>query len=158
MKYQKVTVFSLILVVISATSYYVFFKRAKFFTGSNAATGNTAQVATSDTPSEQTAIIGDVTYKVTPKSFLSSARTWDFEFVLDIHSGTLDQDLLQLISMVDEKGQKYQPVKWEGDPPQGHHRRGVLKFRPIYPKPQAIELKISQVGEVTNGKFKWEVN
>ena len=99
---------------------------------------------------------GSVTVGVTPNE-LSQASGWDFEMVLDAHSGNLDQDLTKNSVLVDDKGNQFPPIAWEGDPPQGHHRSGILKFKPISPKPKSIELRIGKIGEISERSFNWEL-
>ena len=100
---------------------------------------------------------GPVTVKVSPRDLSQSSTSWDFEDVLDTHSGNLDQDLVKTSILVDDKGDQYIPISWEGDSPQGHHRQGILKFNQINPRPKSIELKISQIGEINQRSFKWEL-
>lgn len=106
----------------------------------------------------QTNSEGSVTIKVTPKDLSRSLTTWDFEIVLDTHSGNLDQDLTKSALLIDDKGNQHTPISWEGDPLSGHHRQGILKFNPITPKPNSIELKINNLGNVDERIFKWELD
>lgn len=107
--------------------------------------------------SPKTSSEGSVTVQVTPKDLSQSSPTWDFEIVLDTHSGNSDQDLTETAILIDEKGNEFSPISWEGDPPQGHHRSGVLKFKPISQRPKSIELKIKQIGNVNERIFEWEL-
>jgi len=107
--------------------------------------------------STQTSSEGLVTVKVTPKDLLPSFLSWDFEIILDTHSGNLDQDLIKTSVLIDDKGNQFNPISWEGDPPQGHHRQGILKFNPIFPRPKSIELIINQVGGISERSFKWQL-
>lgn len=107
--------------------------------------------------SSQTNSQGSVTVQVTPKELSQSSSSWDFEIVLDTHSGNLDQDLTKISFLVDDEGNQFEPSSWEGDPAQGHHRTGVLKFKPFSPKPKLIELKIGKIGDVDEKSFKWEL-
>lgn len=92
---------------------------------------------------------GPVSVKVVPTALSS------YEITLDTHSGELDGDLVVLSELTDDKGNTYKPVSWEGDPPGGHHRSGVLKFKSLSPKPKSIELKIKDVGGIPERSFKW---
>ena len=105
----------------------------------------------------QTSSEGTITIKVNPNGLFTKAETWDFGIVLDTHTDELDQDLVKNTVMIDDQGRKFSPVSWEGDPPGGHHREGTLKFKAISPKPKFIQLKISQVGNVEERVFKWEL-
>ena len=140
MKYQKVIASSLVIIVIGAALYYVISNRASLFNS----------VAQTDLQT-QSVTIGTVTYKVTPKTITRSATTWDFEVTLDTHTGSLDQDLVAIVRLVDDKGREYKAIKWEGDPPGGHHRKGTLSFQPIDLKPKKIILQIEE------RKFEWKL-
>ena len=94
---------------------------------------------------------GPVSVTVTPLSLR------DFEVSLNTHSEELSVDLVAVSELVDDRGKVYKPLIWEGDPPTGHHREGVLKFNPITSKPKSIELKIENVGGVTERSFKWDL-
>lgn len=96
---------------------------------------------------------GRVSVKITPQ-VLDGAQ-WKFEIVFDTHSGSLDDDLLQVVLLVDAKGNTYQPTAWEGAGPGGHHREGILIFNAVIPTPPSVELKIRNVGEVLERSFKW---
>ena len=140
MKYQKVIASSLVIIVIGVALYYVISNRTSLFNS----------VAKTDLQT-QSVTIGTVTYKVTPKTITRSATTWDFEVTLDTHTGSLDQDLVAIVRLVDDKGREYKAIKWEGDPPGGHHRKGTLSFQPIDLKPKKIILQIEE------RKFEWKL-
>lgn len=99
---------------------------------------------------------GPVSITVTPQDISDSATTWDFQIALNTHMGDLGEDLTQVIVLVAD-GKEYKPVVWDGDPPGGHHRRGVLKFDPVSPKPGTITLKIHQVGGIDEISFTWNI-
>ena len=101
----------------------------------------------------QTNSDGPVTLKATPK-FSSEIA---FEITLDTHSEELNANLTQTAMLIDENGKEYKPLRWEGDPPGGHHREGILKFKPISPQPKTITLKISRIGGVPERKFLWTI-
>ena len=138
MKYQKVIVFSLVIIIIGiATSLF-----------------NSVEQTDLQT---QSVTIGTVIYKVTPKTVTQSAATWEFEVVLNTHTGELDQDLTQFIRMVDDEGNQYQATKWEGDLPGGHHREGTLKFSPITPRPAFIKLNIQTTDSTGKISLRWNL-
>ena len=99
---------------------------------------------------------GSVTIDVTPK-ISAEDRQWKFAVVLDTHSIELDQDPLQVTILVDDQGREYRPVSWEGPGPGGHHREGNLIFDAIIPIPKYIELKIKDVGSISERSFKWNI-
>src|SRR5262245_63158159 len=98
-----------------------------------------------------------VTVAVTPQNLAAGTKSWDFKIVLDTHSQDLKDDLVATAVLLDDKGVKHVPVAWEGAGPGGHHREGTLKFKPISPAPDAIELQIQRVGETKPRLFRWQI-
>ena len=98
-----------------------------------------------------------VTVTVKPGSFARDATTWNFEIVLDTHSQDLGDDLVKSAVLVDGEGRQYAPAGWDGAAPGGHHREGVLRFNPVSPSPQAIELQIRRPGEASPRVFRWQL-
>ena len=98
-----------------------------------------------------------VTVDVTPQNLSAGASAWDFKVVLDTHSGELNDDLVKITTLFDDKGGRHVPVKWEGDGAGSHHREGTLKFNPIAPAPAAIELRITRPGEPKPRSFRWQL-
>ena len=105
----------------------------------------------------QTSSARSVTVNVTPQNVAGDATTWDFAIVLDTHSQDLSDDLLKLSLLVDGAGGQHSPTAWDGAPPGGHHREGVLRFKPISPQPQSIELQIARAGEDAPRSFRWQL-
>ena len=100
---------------------------------------------------------GPVEVSVTPRRMVPTDTEWSFEISLDTHSYDLNDDLLAASELRDEQGNAYKPVAWDGDPPGGHHRGGVLKFKAIAPQPSSIMLAIQDVGGVKERKFTWQL-
>jgi len=98
-----------------------------------------------------------VTVTAKPGSLARDAKIWDFEIVLDTHSQDLGDDLVKSAVLVDGEGRQYKPTAWDGAAPGGHHREGVLRFNPVSPPPQAIELQIRRPGEARPRVFRWEL-
>lgn len=96
-----------------------------------------------------------VTVAVTPVNLAAGAKTWDFTVVLDTHTQDLSDDLVKSAVLLDDKGNQFKALAWEGDAPGGHHRSGVLKFNPVALSPQALELRISRPGEAKARIFRW---
>jgi len=96
-----------------------------------------------------------VTVKVTPKDVAPGSATWAFVVVLDTHIRDLSDDLVKTSVLLDAQGVRYAPLAWEGAPPGGHHREGVLRFKALTPAPQAIELQIRRPGESAPRSFRW---
>jgi hypothetical protein len=100
---------------------------------------------------------GGVTVAVTPANLVAGAKTWDFSIVLDTHSQELSDDLAQSAVLVDDRGNEFKALAWDGAAPGGHHRSGVLRFKAIEPRPQALELRISRPGEAKARTFRWRL-
>lgn len=96
-----------------------------------------------------------VTVKVTPKDVAPGSATWAFVVVLDTHSQDLSDDLVKTSALLDAQGVRYAPLAWEGAPPGGHHREGVLRFKGLGPAPGAFELQIRRTGEGAPRSFRW---
>jgi hypothetical protein len=98
-----------------------------------------------------------VTVVVTPMELSAEAKTWDFKIVLDTHSADLNDDLMKSALLLDGAGGQHVPIAWDGAPPGGHHREGVLRFKPVTPRPAAIELRITRPGEPSPRSFRWQL-
>lgn len=99
-----------------------------------------------------------VTVSVTPRNLSGDAASWDFMIVLDTNSQDLSDDLTKSALLLDSTGARHAPVAWEGAAPGGHHREGVLRFKPVSPLPDAVELQITRTGESAPRSFRWQSN
>jgi len=98
-----------------------------------------------------------VTVRVTPKAVGSPDSRWEFMVTLDTHSADLSDDLTLSATLVTDEGRTFRPVSWQGAPPGGHHREGVLAFDVPAPRPGAIELRIARPGEAKPRIFRWQL-
>src|SRR3990167_2481828 len=96
----------------------------------------------------------EIKVTATPQKILGEARTWDFEVVMETHTKALNDDLAKSAVLIAD-GKQYLPLGWEGAPPGGHHRKGVLRFKAIAPPPAAVELRIRLAGDPSPRSFKW---
>ena len=103
----------------------------------------------------QTSSQSGVTVKITPRTL--AAGTWEFEVVFDTHSQELTDDLEKTAVLVSDARASHSPLQWQGDPPGGHHRKGVVQFKPVSPMPAAIELQIKRNGETAPRLFRWKL-
>jgi hypothetical protein len=103
----------------------------------------------------QTSQADGVTVKVVPRGLRADVASWDFEVTLETHTQPLNQDMMQAARLIDAQGRAHAPFAWEGDPPGGHHRRGVLRFRPLAGKPATVELQIVGIGGSGARIFRW---
>lgn len=100
---------------------------------------------------------GGVRVVVTPKVLGPSAKLWEFEVVMDTHTKPLNENLAQVAALVDDAGRRHVPVAWQGDPPGGHHRKGILRFAAPAEMPTAIELQINSIGGGAMRSFRWDL-
>lgn len=99
---------------------------------------------------------GWVTVSVTPLEMDAGAGAWKFRIVLDTHAGSLDDDLLDTVLLLDGADGTYRPVAWEGPGPGGHHREGILVFDSIRFAPDLVTLAVKEVGGVPERFFEWK--
>ena len=116
------------------------------FTGGALAAGNLAPQSSSQS---------GVTVKVTPRSLAGAA--WEFEVVFDTHSGDLKDDLLKAAVLIADGSAPSSPSGWQGDGPGGHHRKGVLRFKPAAASPARVELRLQRPGEASPRVFRWQL-
>ena len=98
-----------------------------------------------------------VTVKVTPKDVSPQAAVWQFAVALDTHSQDLRDDLAKNAALVDARGGRHPPLAWEGAPPGGHHRTGVLRFKGLGAQAEALVLQIQRPGEQAPRVFRWKL-
>ena len=96
-----------------------------------------------------------VKVRVTPLDVSSAAKVWRFEVVFDTHTVELNHDVAAIAVLIDAAGREQKPIAWEGDRPGGHHRKGMLMFKPLNPAPATLTLKLQQVGPVPERSFIW---
>lgn len=106
----------------------------------------------------QQSTAGMVTVKVTPLDVSSDAIPWRFEILLSTHVVPLTQDLAAVSTLSGNPGTVARALTWEGDPPGGHHRKGILSFKPLDPRPNAITLTIRGIGSVAERRFVWNLS
>lgn len=94
---------------------------------------------------------------VIPKNLLNGAKAWEFEVTLETHTQSLNDDLAKSAVLI-AGGMQYAPLGWEGTPPGGHHRKGLLRFKTVTPRPQSVELQIRLGGETAPRNFQWRMN
>ncbi|MDO8207380.1 MAG: hypothetical protein Q7T38_06120 [Gallionella sp.] len=86
----------------------------------------------------------------------ADAKTWTFEVTLETHIQPLNDDLARSATLIVD-GKQYLPLAWDGAPPGGHHRKGVLRFQATGPQPRSMELQIRLAGDTTPRSFKWSL-
>lgn len=114
-------------------------------------------VALGAVAASQTSNLGGVVVRVTPGRLAPGVATWDFEVVFETHTAQLTGDPAQFTVLIDPQGQAHVPLRWDGDPPGGHHRKGVLRFKPLRPAPATVTLEMRGIGGVPEHAFAWPV-
>jgi hypothetical protein len=96
--------------------------------------------------------LNGVTFTVKPIDYGGEGVA--FSTKIDTHSVALDFDLTKISRLV-VAGTSYEPILWDGSPPGGHHRSGVL----VFPNPKGssdeMSLIISGVGDIPERVFQW---
>lgn len=113
-----------------------------------------AVVAGADLPARTVSQSG-VTIEVTPRAL--AGPSWEFGVTLNTHSQELKDDLAKSSVLVLDGAQTLTPQPWEGSPPGGHHRQGVLRFKAPAAQPAEIELRIARPGETAPRSFRWKL-
>jgi hypothetical protein len=103
----------------------------------------------------QTSSQSGVTVKVTPRSL--AGAEWEFEVVFDTHSQELNDDPQKAAVLVADGSKPSSPTGWQGDVPGGHHRKGVLRFKPAAASPARVELRLQRPGEASPRVFRWQL-
>jgi hypothetical protein len=99
---------------------------------------------------------GAVTIAVVPIGDLNQEGTLNFAVTLSTHSVELRQDLVEVSYLVDGEGNQYKPIAWEGDPPGGHHREGILSFNAVAAQLQTFKIVIRDIEGIPERVFVWE--
>jgi len=95
-----------------------------------------------------------VTVRATPRAV--GGGSWEFAMAFDTHTQPLTDDLMKTGSLIVD-GKSYAPADWKGDPPGGHHRKGVLRFNGIASGATTMELRVTRPGESKPRSFRWQL-
>lgn len=87
---------------------------------------------------------GGVSFEVTPLDFTFDSPII-FEIKIDTHSGSLDFEMTEVSTLLDDRGNELQALRWEGSPPGGHHRSGTLFFPKLNNQAKKIKLIIEYI-------------
>ncbi len=80
-----------------------------------------------------------------------------FRVSFNTHQGDLNFDLTQISLLEDDQGNTIQPLRWEGSPPGGHHRKGILVFPELTAQTKWIKLTVRDVYDVPERVFEWKL-
>ncbi len=98
---------------------------------------------------------GPVEIEVQPLDVSGTSSDWSFRVVLDTHSDELKDNLEEAAELVDDNGNIFRSLSWEGSPPGGHHREGVLVFKAPAPFPKSFSIIMRDIGGVKARTFLW---
>ncbi len=104
--------------------------------------------------SARTSDANGVRIVVKPKPVAAGAA-WEFDVTMDTHTTPLDADLTKAAVLLDDNQQRYAATAWTGDPPGGHHRKGVLRFPAPAGKITSFEVQMEEVGGSAKRVFRW---
>lgn len=105
----------------------------------------------------RTSVAGGVRIVVTPKALAPRVPAWEFQLTMETHIRSLSEDPARVVVLVDDKGRRYKPTVWQGDPPGGHHRKGILRFPLPSDKPRSVELHLTGIGGPEERVLRWDV-
>ncbi len=121
------------------------------------AAGTFFQSAAAAELAQQSNSAAGVTVRAKPRDVSAGATALTFEIVLETHSTDLSDDLMSTASLAGPGGAAQRATGWEGDPPGGHHRKGLLRFVPLKPRPDVLVLTIMRPGESKPRTFQWPI-
>lgn len=96
--------------------------------------------------------LNGVTFTIKPTDYDGDGIA--FSTTIDTHSGALDFDMTKISRLVVD-GTTYEPILWDGAPPGGHHRSGVLVFPNQTGGSGEMSLTIIGVADVPERVFQW---
>jgi len=105
--------------------------------------------------SPQTNSEGEVDIKVTPVTLIPNQKP-SFKISFDTHSVELDSDIPQN-SVLTDNNNSFSNPSWEGSPPGGHHRSGILTFNKPLKKTESISLVLKNISNIQERKFTWNL-
>lgn len=113
--------------------------------------------ATSAWAYEKSVHNGNGVHVIVKPTALASDKAVTFDVRLNTHSVELDQDLIVVSELRDDKGRIYRPDQWKGSPPGGHHRNGTLIFPVLKESAKSVTLIIRDIADVPERVFTWKV-
>lgn len=81
-----------------------------------------------------------------------------FDVVFETHSVDLNFDVASIASLEDKKRNTLGNPVWDGSPPGGHHRNGILSFsEPLPASTKQVILTLRDIAGIARRTFTWEV-
>ena len=97
-----------------------------------------------------------VTVDVKPLQFVTG-KPARFQVRMNTHSVNLGEDMVAVSLLRDDQGREYRPLRWDGSPPGGHHRNGVLEFPNLEGNIKSFTLLIRNIAGVPERTFEWKM-
>ena len=97
-----------------------------------------------------------VTVDVKPLQFVTG-KPARFQVRMNTHSVNLGEDMVAVSMLRDDQGREYHPLRWNGSPPGGHHRNGVLEFPNLEGNIKSFTLFIRNIAGVPERTFEWKM-
>lgn len=98
-----------------------------------------------------------VVVTATPEVFGNDENIWKIRVLFETHTGSLDDDPMEVIRLLDDSGNMYVPTAWDGASAGGHHREGIIIFDAPDNQPKSVTLEINKVGGITKREFTWKL-
>lgn len=84
-------------------------------------------------------------------------RSLTFVMKFTTHSGSMDFEVDKIAALEINGRPVSLPVVWNGSPPGGHHRSGVLRFEQVPANVKSVRLVLSSKGRFGEREFSWEL-
>ncbi|MDO8621112.1 MAG: hypothetical protein Q7R31_02420 [Candidatus Levybacteria bacterium] len=97
---------------------------------------------------------GSVIIEVTPLA-ISTKENVVFGVSMDTHSVELNKNLKEISLLVDDMGNEYKAISWDGGIG-GHHLEGTLVFPKVNSEAKEVKLIIYGIAGI-NREFKWDL-
>lgn len=147
---------SLINNAVVVVAFVIIVGAVWLFSGRASQTANTVTAAgtagASNASLTKTNAENGMTVAVTPKK--NDDGSWDFSVAIDNHAVSVTQDMVAVSTLTDAAGRHWPPQSWTGDPPGGHHRKGILKFNSLSSPPASLTIR--DLGGVLERTFTWD--
>lgn len=98
-----------------------------------------------------------VTLAVLPDEVGSESGSWEFVVAFDSHVRGALEHLPKSGVLVGPHGSQEAPIEWDGLELGPFHRHAMLRFAPITPLPEIIEVRIAVQGEPKPRVFRWKL-
>lgn len=99
---------------------------------------------------------GEVDVKVTPL-VLKVGEKPQFRLEFNTHSVELDFDVIKVVSLATDRGPLSGEISWDGNPPGGHHREGILTFSSTLKSTSSVNLILRDISGIPKREFTWQI-